>query len=155
MDWIPKALNLVISRVNTNWWGLSCPSHCFVSGEPSILAAFTCGFLSGILFGIILLAWFLGLLPLRSQASPLLRSPAIQQLLGFVPTLMSQEPSSDSQDYEEISLAVSFQGLSTSVVGPAHRTLDFVHRLLPDYQANQAPASQAPSSACGCLCAFC
>ena len=57
---------------------------------------------------------------------------------------MSQVPSSGPED-DEISLAVSFQGLRISVVGPATKALDFVHKLSPEHQ-RQEVSSTASSS---------
>eukprot|EP00435_Cladocopium_sp_Y103_P017795 s4315_g4.t1 len=69
-------------------------------------------------------------------------SKAILQL-GSGPTWMSQVPSTHCED-DEISLAVSFQGLSISVVGPASKALDFVRKLAPDQPASSSqPASSA------------
>ena len=70
--------------------------------------------------------------------------------LGSGPTWMSQAPSSSSQEDDEISLAVVFQGLKVSVVGPASKALDFIHKLVPDQQG-QSSSSQRSSpdhSAC-------
>eukprot|EP00435_Cladocopium_sp_Y103_P062100 s1156_g23.t1 len=58
---------------------------------------------------------------------------------------MSQGPSSGS-DHDEISLALEFQGLRVSVEGPAAPALDFVHHLLPEYQARPAQTSTATAS---------
>ena len=62
---------------------------------------------------------------------------------------MSQRPSAEPCEDDEISLAVAFQGLQISVVGPASKALDFVHRLSPTYQFQHisAPGSGLPSSA--------
>lgn len=51
---------------------------------------------------------------------------------------MSQNhPDLSNDGDDEISLAVSYQGLRISVIGPSEKALDFVHRLSPDYQPSQ------------------
>ena len=59
----------------------------------------------------------------------------------FGPTWMSRGPSADTTDNDEISLAVVFQGLRISVVGPAPQALDFVNKLVPGHQAPSVPSS--------------
>ena len=57
-------------------------------------------------------------------------------------TWMSRGPSADTTDNDEISLAVVFQGLRISVVGPAPQALDFVNKLVPGHNA---PAASYPA----------
>ena len=57
-------------------------------------------------------------------------------------TWMSRGPSADTTDNDEISLAVVFQGLRISVVGPAPQALDFVNKLVPGHHA---PAASYPA----------
>ena len=59
---------------------------------------------------------------------------------------MNQRPSSFNQDNDEINLAISYQGFSISVVGPASKALDFVNKLIPDYQVNQLPVARGLQS---------
>ena len=65
---------------------------------------------------------------------------------------MSLAPSSSFQEDDEINLAVVFQGLKVSVVGPASKPLDFIHKLDLDYQVR--PSSSQKSSAQWCLLAL-
>ena len=70
MDLIPKALSFVVQGVNTNWWGIACPSHCFGVGLPGLAASLAVGLLAGFLLGLAFCAWFCGLLPLPARSVP-------------------------------------------------------------------------------------
>ena len=61
---------------------------------------------------------------------------------------MSQRPSENTDD-DEISLAVSFQGLRVSVVGPAKKALDFVNQLVPEADRPSEGASSSAGQAAG------
>ena len=67
-------------------------------------------------------------------------------LLGSGHIWMNQRPSSFNQDNDKINLAISYQGFSISVVGPASKALDFVNKLIPDYQVNQLPVARGLQS---------
>lgn len=81
MDWAPKVLRFILSGAQSHWWGLACPSHCFASGLPSLLAAYLLGLLSGLLLAVLLTLWGFGYLPahppwtLASEASGLVLPP--------------------------------------------------------------------------------
>ena len=63
MDWVPSALSVISQGVHTTWLGISCPSHCFGTGIPSLLATLPLGLSTGILLGLAICAWFLGFFP--------------------------------------------------------------------------------------------
>jgi hypothetical protein len=66
MDWVPSALSVISRGVHSTWWGISCPSHGFGTGIPSLLAALHLGLSTGILVGFAICAWLLGLFPGQS-----------------------------------------------------------------------------------------
>ena len=70
MDWIPKAIGFVVQGVNSNWWGIACPAHCFGVGLPSLLVATLLGLSLGFIFGFLLCAWLAGLLPAHPPHHP-------------------------------------------------------------------------------------
>ena len=59
---------------------------------------------------------------------------------------MSQRPPAEPCEDDEISLAVAFQGLHISVVGPASKALDFVRKLAPDQPAQSSSSNRGVSS---------
>eukprot|EP00435_Cladocopium_sp_Y103_P048611 s643_g14.t1 len=75
--------------------------------------------------------------------------PEARCIPDSVPIWMSRRPSPEASDNDEISLAVAFQGLKISVVGPATQALDFVNKLVPGHQhssAGSASSSAPPAS---------
>ena len=143
MDCVPKAIGIFASGVHSNWWGLGCPAHCFGSScplrclrsrpshRPHLRGSLLC---LGLWTFTQVPRWF------RATNQP-----------GSGPTWMSLAPSSSFQEDDEINLAVVFQGLKVSVVGPASKPLDFIHKLDLDYQVR--PSSSQKSSAQWCLLA--
>lgn len=65
MDWAANAISLVVTAVQTNWWG----ALCFGTGIPSFLAAFAVGLLLAVLLGFRFCLWFFRFLPPPHQSS--------------------------------------------------------------------------------------
>ena len=86
MEWAPKLIGVIASGVQSNWWGISCPSHCFASGLPSILASFSLGLLLGIFLSAIIGLWIFGLLPPRPVRDPSPETPesSLDRLRGYL-----------------------------------------------------------------------
>ena len=59
MEALPKFLGIIAQGIQSNWWGIGCPSHCFSSGLPALVAAYCLGLASGLLLVafFVLLHW--------------------------------------------------------------------------------------------------
>ena len=87
--WFEQALGLLQVGVQSNWWGLGCPSHC----QGSLLVIVLC-LASGILLGVILtLGFFREALfafpprepqPIPQQAPPSPARPADLRLRAYL-----------------------------------------------------------------------
>ena len=85
MDWLPKVLGFISSGVHSNWWGLSCPSHCFGARLPSLVCTFLLGLSFGFISGCLVCAWTFGFLPHPAAAlsSPAPRESSFERVRAY------------------------------------------------------------------------
>ena len=60
MDSVLGVMRFLQVGVSSNWFGLSCPSHCGAATFSTILASYLLGLLSGFALGLVGLLYFFG-----------------------------------------------------------------------------------------------
>ena len=84
MEVASKLFGFVIQGVQTNWWGLSCPAHCFSAGIPALFCTFIFGLTSGLLLAALFFIWTFGFVRATPSEPPLAPSNSLDRVRAYL-----------------------------------------------------------------------
>lgn len=140
MDFVWGAIQFAQLGITSNWFGLSCPSHCGAPVWGTIIGIFLSGFLLGA--GSVVV----GILALFGSLSSPLWHIHLRQLLVLLGTCMST-PGSEASEDSVAELTLQIAGLTVTVRGPLDRAAYFVEYVSRYPRASSGGSLRPPQEA--------